>query len=243
MSSSWIKSLSLTKSDEQQLAAGGELTADLIYSGQLLMKRLYPSQNGLQDTSYLAEKVWHSKPFKFVQVIYVKSRHWACLSNKFTSEENEVELFDSLRTKSPDHSILSQASTILQSKANKIKLKMVNVQQQSGSSDCGLFALAFAYDLCSDVDPFTKVYLQSKMRSHFNECLISEKIVPFPSQKSNKQSRIASETEIGIFCTCRQPESLPMACCDGCMEWFHPTCVPIPDEIFSNSSAKWSCHS
>lgn len=210
------------------------------------MKRLYPSQNGLQDTSYLSEKcVWHSKPFRFVQIIHVGSWHWACLSNKFTSEDNEVELFDSLcATKSPDRSILSQASTILKSKAKKIKLKIVNVQQQSGSSDCGLFALAFAYDLCSDVDPFTKEYLQSKMRSHFNECLISEKIAPFPSQKSSMlQSRITTETEIDIFCICRQPESLPMACCDTCAEWFHATCVSIPDEVFSDSSSKWSCHS
>ena len=53
------------------------------------------------------------------------------------------------------------------------------VQKQIGSADCGLFALAFATDLCQGLDPTTQRYDQVLMRQHYVTCLESAKVTPF----------------------------------------------------------------
>ena len=40
------------------------------------------------------------------------------------------------------------------------------VQKQLGASGCGLFALAFAADLCHGLDPANRSYDQAKIREH-----------------------------------------------------------------------------
>ena len=62
------------------------------------------------------------------------------------------------------------------------------VQKQINSSDCGLFALAFATDLCHGVDPQTQAYDQENMRAHYVDCLESQEMVPFP--KTSRRVRV-----------------------------------------------------
>lgn len=212
------------------------------------MQKLFPSQTGLKDTSYLADKlVWSSKPEQFVQIIFVRSGHWACLSNKFCSDVNEVDLYDSLRSPVlPDGSVAIQASVILHSEEKNVKVKTIDVQQQTNSVDCGLFALAFACDLCAGRDPSTRIYDQSKFRSHYKNCLVSEYITSFPSRrKSSSRQRVVEEVIVAIFCLCRQPERLPMVCCDICDEWFHNSCLYIPEDdfehAFEDDKRQWIC--
>ena len=60
----------------------------------------------------------------------------------------------------------------------RITLKIQKVQFQNGASDCG--AYAFATDLAYGNNPASREYEQTKLRSHFLECLSKEQIVPFP---------------------------------------------------------------
>lgn len=162
---------------------------------------------------------------------------------------NEVELFDSFHKHSLhdscelDSSILEQACSILHSPAKSITVKIVAVQQQHRPTQCGLYALAFATDLCNNVDPFSRVYYESKFRDHLLKCFVSEKIASFPSRdrKIVLAERLTKVIMTDIFCICRLPEKLPMACCDLCSEWHHPSCVTIPDDVFSDSNVKWWC--
>jgi len=171
-----------------------------------LLKRLHPQQEGLKDTSYLSEKlVWQAKPISFVQVIHVKGNHWACLSNKFCGA-SKVELFDSLHTHSlhksrgPDCSIVEQACAILKAPVKSIKVNVVSVQQQSGQSECGLYAMAFAADLCVNIDPCSQVYYESKLRSHLLKCFVSQKITPFPSRRRRMlEERITKVCVTDVF--------------------------------------------
>lgn len=55
------------------------------------------------------------------------------------------------------------------------------------------------------------------------------------------EKRTADISVINVYCVCRQPKRLPMACCDQCLEWYHSECVTIPDEIFSDMGKKWFC--
>ena len=227
------------------MLTNGELTADHISGGHVLLRKLHPQQEGLNDTSYLCDKlVWKSKPVNFVQIFHVGGNHWACLSNKFCTQENEVELFDSFHSlHGADYTVLEQTCTILRSTAKDIRISIVNVQQQSGSTQCGLYALAFAADLCEDRDPFSRVYYESRFRSHLLKSFVSEEIAPFPSRgrKSVSEERLIEVCVTGVFCVCRFPEKLPMACCDACSEWYHCSCVAIPSDVFSDPNKKWWC--
>lgn len=103
----------------------------------------------------------------FIQVLHVSQGHWACLSNKFSSGGN-VDLFDSLHTVPKESgTIFSQACNILRTQYPSITINVVNVGLQEGGTDCGLYAMAMAYDLCIGVDPISKKYTQGEMRSHF----------------------------------------------------------------------------
>ena len=50
------------------------------------------------------------------------------------------------------------------------------VQKQLGASDCGLFAVPFATDLCHGIEPTNQSYDQDAMREHYVSCFESRTI-------------------------------------------------------------------
>ena len=77
---------------------------------------------------------------------------------------------------------LSQIAAVMCCPDTSITLKVEKTQFQKGGSDCGLFAIAFATDLCHGNNPASYRYDQDKLRSHLLECLRLKKMTPFPSQ-------------------------------------------------------------
>ena len=51
--------------------------------------------------------------------------------------------------------------------------------QQVGNYDCGLFAIAYAVDLCNNNNPANVVYDQNSMRIHYNSCIANRHFTPF----------------------------------------------------------------
>ena len=58
--------------------------------------------------------------------------------------------------------------------------------RQKGSDDCGLFALAYAIEICQGKNPANLIYNQLLMRSHFNTCIKNDKFTNFPSMIQEK---------------------------------------------------------
>ena len=247
---SWIGQLGLTVADKQTLTTGKCLTANHISASSKLLRIQSPEQNGLQDTHHLLfEMEWKSIPKDFVQVIYVDPGHWACLSN-ISCDSGSVDLYDSAITiPSKESSIVRQACTILKSlDLSLININVIKVQQQVGGTDCGLFAIAMATELCNNTDPFTVWYHQEQLRIHLQKCFESQVLTSFPStvrKETSRMQRVVLTLPVEVYCMCRQPETIPMARCDKCEIWYHPDCidVPIPDEIFEDSTISWFCPS
>ena len=245
----WKKSLTLTNEDRKQLLSGGWLTASHISAAHLLLKCAFPKQSGLCDTNYLADKfIWSSSNQAFVQVIHVSSNHWACLSNVFCEDQNIVDLFDSMPG-DVGSTTKEQAATILHCEATSFTIRVVNVQRQEGGDSCGLFAAAFAYDLCNGKDPFLLTYNESRLRPHLQRCFHQETITEFPRSMchpSRRRKRILSEVTIRVYCTCRYPDidvtthRGNMACCSACDQWFHEDCEEIPEDVFTKA-IDWFC--
>ena len=116
------------------------------------------------------------------------------------------------------------------------------VQQQFGSSDCGLFALAFATDLCHGLDPTKRNNIQGLMRQHYVDCLESGKMAPFPTTEMTvPRHPNTKKTKIPIFCDCRLPnDKKEYVMCWKCSGWYHPGCAQVPEWAI-NSKRKWQC--
>ena len=118
---SWIGSLALTKQDENILLSGGWLSANHVSAVHKFLRKRFPTQEGLNDTSILSEKLyWPSRPEKCVQIIHVSGCHWACLSNRFCGD-GEIDLYDCYHTiPAQNDGILKQACTILHSQKSSV---------------------------------------------------------------------------------------------------------------------------
>ena len=112
-----------------------------------------------------------------------------------------------------------------------------------GGSDCGVFAVAFATSLCTGDSPVTITYHQPSLRGHLMKCLERQTITAFSGVKK-KATSLRYSKHFQVYCCCRQPESDErMVECQGCHEWYHDTCVPIPEIIFTNQTVEWFCPS
>lgn len=121
--------------------------------------------------------------------------HWLTVSNLFC-QPGVVSIYDSM----PNCVLYSKTkrhiASILMTSEKSIKVPFIDVQLQSGASDCGLFALAFCTSLCAGINPGEINYVQHDFRSHVFECLERRKVNPFPSRQRKRPVRICGYENI-----------------------------------------------
>ena len=131
---------------------------------------------------------------------------------------------------------LPQSQSVLQ-------IHKMSVQQQQGTLDCGLFAIAFAVEVCSGRNPQCASFDQKKMREHLYTCLRKGMLTSFPKISENELLPRPSPVvhKVKLYCICRMPEEYDdeMISCDICQEWFHTTCVHID---VKQPPQQWNCY-
>lgn len=148
-----------------------------IQAGQILLKKQFPLIDGLHDPSVKGHLVEPAST-KFVQIVNV-GEHWLCLTSIGVPCPGAVRVFDSLYRK-PNATAAEHGCRILLHTGDQVMFINEKVQRQMGSSDCGLYALAFATDLCHGIDPTSpRSYDQALMRQHYVECLEKAEWPPF----------------------------------------------------------------
>ena len=88
-----------------------------------------------------------------------------------------------------------------------ITINYVKMQYQTGTSDCGLFAIAAACPICHGQDPGQLKYKQEAMRAYLLEAFDDmTHLEPFPSASylRTQTTRIESK-EVPVYCSCRLP--------------------------------------
>jgi len=164
---------------------------------------------------------------KFVQVLNVYGSHWITISNILCSS-GVVAVYDSKPDCTLSNQTKRQIASILMTDEEVIYIQIVQVQAQMGTSDCGLFSLAFATSLCAGINPAEKCYIQSDFRVHLFKCLENRKITPFPAKTRKNKAVARHYITVEVHCVCRQPEYGAMISCDSCTKWFHKNCVKAP---------------
>ena len=127
---------------------------------------------------------------------------------------------------------------------NMLAIHKVNVQQQSpGSVNCGLFALAFAVEVCFGKDPSSATFNESKLGIHLSQCFEKGVIRRFPQMR--KQSKVERPNNnlivsLQLYCKCKMPEHYDnMVECEKCKEWLHQACVGFSSR--QSRKVKWYC--
>ena len=70
--------------------------------------------------------------------------------------------------------------SLVYSPSSDLKITMMDVGKQSNGSDCGVLAIAYAFDICSGLNPCTVRFDHSKIRSHLATCLQTCSVSRFP---------------------------------------------------------------
>ena len=193
-----------------------------IHAGQILLKQKFPLVDGLRDPVIVGALVTPAIS-EFVQIINTGS-HWVCLSTIATSP-GTVKVYDSLYQNVSAVAIDHSCRMLLYT-GSTVTFSNERVQKQTNSNDCGLFALAFATDLCHGLDPTVQSYDQDNMCKHYINCLDSYNMVPFPrTSRQVPYHAINKRKAVTIYCVCRMPydkKSLYVECCQ-CKHWSQPT--------------------
>ena len=62
-------------------------------------------------------------------------------------------------------------ANIVYSPLPQLKMVMMDVEKQSNGSDCGILAIAYAFDICIGLNPCVVRFDHSKIRQHLATCL------------------------------------------------------------------------
>lgn len=175
-----------------------------------------------------------------MQVLNLNDNHCIPIST-IGCQPSTINVYDSLHGYLPQHA-QKLVADIMMSPDRAIEVRYIDVQWQSGMSDCGLFALAFTTSLCSGQDPATLSFDQQQMRSHLLSCIESECITLFPTWGVRRNRQKPKAQLIAVYCICRLiDEGTPMVQCAICDDWFHTACVRVLQIFLTNKELDWNC--
>ena len=186
---------------------------------------------------------------EFIFHVYAEDcNHWILTSAK----DNEVCIYDSLYKKGG----IGRLLTLQIAKAyggslgtgkdrhKVLKVRQVPVQQQTGCVDCGLFAIAYAMEICQGRRAERANFKQKIMRNHLFKCISKQKMLSFPKIKLEtviRKPKMSKVISIELFCFCNMPESYDqkMVQCCKCYEWIHFACAG--KDIQKKVKGTWKC--
>ena len=146
---------------------------DILWALEMLRRR-FPIIGGLEDTGVLAHgssRCMATEPMN-VYAIHTGGNHWAAVA--VHGREGQVIVYDSLNHGRLAVDVQEQMDRVLLGSAT---YSLATMQQQTNVSDCGLYAIAAAFDLCEGMDPAGAQYDEGQLREHFAKCLETDDLV------------------------------------------------------------------
>lgn len=226
----WLKTelFTLTKTDKDEIEGKCQLDDKIIEASQSILKQQFPNFNGFQSTLFKQNiKHFKKEDKNMIQILHrgtIDSGHWLTVST-VECKDGQVNWFDSLFN-DLDVDTKRQICAIMKSEGSQLHFLKCPVQNQIGSADCGLFAIAFAVAICFGMNPSKVIFVQEKMRSHLIECLENNFFCNFPFNiNTNWKKKKITKTKENIYCTCRGLYDSEMVQCVACDAWLHHRCI------------------
>ena len=124
----------------------GWLTDKIIAAAQMLMLQHFPHMAGLQPPTLQKVFALQVHSGEFVQIIHVRHNHW-CVLSTVDCDSGVVNVYDSLYKSVSAITIRLIASMVCNTASN------LCIRMMRSNPDCGLLAIAYAFDLCSGLTP------------------------------------------------------------------------------------------
>ena len=185
----------------REIQNGKWLNDTHINAASYLLKDQFPSVSGLHDTRYRQDLSFPSTKSPFVQILHAEN-HWLTVAGVHASL---AKVYDTMKYATTSV-VQCQIAAIMQSSSKSITLQLEPTQEQLGDSDCGLFSITYATELCYGNDASSLRYYQDRLRSHLIECLKSKKMTLFPSKSCKRRKATPTMIIFDVFCCCRLPE-------------------------------------
>ena len=250
-SSYWIPELFLYHSDKRILSSSSQWINDAIINGaqMLLKQQADDSYLGLQSTLLgkgLQFKVVKRDDKPLVQILHINN-HWVTVTTVGCAAD-EIQIYDSLYSY-VSLNLKQQICSFLRPQEHNIKFLCVDMQHQSDTNSCGLFAIAVATELVTaGGNPATCKWDKERMRHHLRLCFERKELKPFPrigERRVHPSSRFKQVVTEKIYCECRMPRDpridKDMIECVKCMQLFHKECCGVRD--LPERGKYWACRS
>ena len=167
-----------SKLDYERIIMGEELSDMEINYAQQLLKANHPKFNGFQSTLVVRKIIQFENS---VQIVHCAARHHWILATTVDCKQGEVKIFDSIFFNC-DKETLKTMHTLFELISEHPTITMCRCQKQGGTTDCGLFSIAYAVALVHGKNPGKQKFNQDKMRSHLVDCFQKQIMAPFPCQ-------------------------------------------------------------
>ena len=176
-----VGKLKLSNAEIDYIAMEGNDLSDFHMSiASTLLKQQFPDRAGFQPTVYSMARL-RPQQEGTIQFHYEQGRkHWA--TSMFSG--NTIRYFDSMYPGHISDDIMQQLRTIYSHLMKAPTVQVIHVQQQQGTSDCSLFAIAYATHLAHSLDPAKAKFSQKDLRCHYEKCIYQKELKPFPTERT-----------------------------------------------------------
>ena len=155
MKSSKVKKFELSQSELDIAREGRMLNDSHMTAASQLLKQQFPSIHGLQLTLLGQDLSFEPVDMPFIQILHVGGLHWI---NVEACHDSLIRVYDSLYP-TVSTSVQTQTASIMNSQKSSVTFVAERTQFQRGGVDCGLFAIAYATDLCYGNNPAAYRYV------------------------------------------------------------------------------------
>ncbi len=150
-------------------------------------------------------------------------KHWLTTQYK----DGKVFVYDSCFSGTMSPSVREMISRLYRPaiRANTLVCTVMPIVQQTGSNDCGLFAIGTAFQAAAGLSCSLK---QKDLRKHLDGTFSTGLLSSLPTTTSgNKNKR--KHIVITVYCVCSLPADYDsmMVQCDRCEAWYHYRCVGV----------------
>ena len=132
------------------------------------------------------------------EFVHVQGNHWCTVSN-VGCDDGVVDVYDSLYP-SVSNVTLRVIASLVYISASKLVVRMMDVGKQSNSSDCGVLAIAFTYDVCRHSDPCRVKYDNKLIRQPLADCLEKCCLPRFPVAGERRSSGVKLTQSVDLHC-------------------------------------------
>ena len=172
-SQKWLQygGIVLSQKDKRNILKGDKLNDLVIDFAQQLLKSQNLGIYGMQCTLLQSKKLAHPK--NQLQILHVRGDHWIVASTLLATD-GLIYIYDTIY-----QDINKETVSVLENLFGLTAYVMINIPKQSGSKDCGVYAIAIITALAHGENPATIKFKQDTMRPHLVHCLETESLTMF----------------------------------------------------------------